>query len=338
MQAEIQSILAKANIPGQVQSIKPCVTGGNNRTYLVTTTHGALAAKQYFRDPNDSRDRLSTEFAFLRYAVDSAPGFTPAPLALDLEMGLGIYEYIDGNPIPVDDINWRHVQNAASFFIALNELEVKKKAKGLPIASEACFSISEHLKMVGGRLRMLLDQVPVVQENLCAYELIRAISAYWAKLSENILAATKSFGIDPNELIPENQRCVSPSDFGFHNAMVMADKTTRFLDFEYAGWDDPAKMSGDFFAQLAVPVPGEYFERFVNSISVAFPQPDKLIQRAILLRPAYQVKWCCIALNVFLPVNLKRRMFANPHLDEIELKRAQLAKAQFIMQSLTPLH
>ena len=48
------------------------------------------------------------------------------------------------------------------------------------------------------------------------------------------------------------------------NALLAAsDKKLRFLDFEYAGWDDPAKLIGDFFCQPAIPAPHSEFERFV---------------------------------------------------------------------------
>ena len=117
----------------------------------------------------------------------------------------------------------------------------------------------------------------------------------------------------------------------------MSDRSIRFLDFEYAGWDDPAKMAGDFFAQIAVPIPEKFFNTFIQKTMVLFPGSENLIRRAKILRPAYQVKWCCIALNVFLPHHLARRRFADENLDVAALHRAQLAKVKHLMQSLKPL-
>lgn len=335
LQDRIQVLMIRANIPGQIQSLSPCATSGNNRTYRVVTSNSVLAAKQYFRHADDSRDRLGAEFNFLRYAASSAPGIAPMPLAIDREAGLGLYEFMQGDSIPVDGATLDRVQSAASFFLALNLPAKGKQVRDLPDASEACFSISEHLDRISIRLRTLAEQVPIVLENAAAHMCIQEIIDYWTKLSKNILTTAPLLGINPYSLLSQDQRCISPSDFGFHNAMLMPDKTMRFLDFEYAGWDDPAKMVGDFFSQLAVPVPSEYFEDFVSSISVAFPDAEQLVKRASLLRPVYQVKWCCIALNIFLPVHLARRKFANPHLNVIDLKRAQLSKAQSIMRSLT---
>ena len=138
--------------------------------------------------------------------------------------------------------------------------------------------------------------------------------------------------------LTDAERCISPSDFGFHNALKRQDGSLCFLDFEYAGWDDPAKMTGDFFSQLAIPVPQKYFEYFVHAVMEPFSSKKLLIQRAHLLRSVYQIKWCCIALNIFIPDNLKRRQFANPECDVIQLKRAQLEKARHLIEKLEAVH
>ena len=42
---------------------------------------------------------------------------------------------------------------------------------------------------------------------------------------------------------------ISPSDFGFHNAL-RTNTGPVFFDFEFSGWDDPAKTIIDFFFSL----------------------------------------------------------------------------------------
>ena len=39
---------------------------------------------------------------------------------------------------------------------------------------------------------------------------------------------------------------LSPSDFGFHNAILKESGDLVFLDFEYFGRDDPVKLMADF--------------------------------------------------------------------------------------------
>ncbi|MCX7181029.1 MAG: aminoglycoside phosphotransferase family protein [Proteobacteria bacterium] len=335
--ARCAALLADADIKATVQSLVPCNAGGNNRTYRLETSAGAFAVKQYFRHEGDTRDRVAAEFGFLEYAAKAAPGMAPAPLAMDSSSGMALYEFIEGEPYKTGEITWAQVGQAAKFFTSLNTPTARRDAASLPTASEACFSITEHLNLIAARLDRLRTIDLASDEDRAAQALIEKIDTRWKTLSDEVTAASLRAGHDPTASLDSAQRCVSPSDFGFHNALAQPDGTPRFLDFEYAGWDDPAKMTGDFFAQLAVPVPADLFGRFVQETIAPFPKPDELVERARLLRPVYQVKWCCIALNVFLPVNLARRKFANPSLDENALKQAQLAKATTLFQSIATL-
>ena len=327
------AMLADARIEASIRSVVPCTAGGNNRTYRIETSIGPIALKQYFRHEGDTRDRLATEFAFLVYAAKAAPGMVPNPIAMNAANGLALYEFIEGCPYKSGNLTWEHVGRAAQFFRALNAPVARKEASALPTASEACFSITEHLDVIASRLDHLQTFEAVDDEDRTAQALIQDIHTRWRVLTEEVANACLQSGLDPNAPLEKAQQCLSPSDFGFHNALAQTDGNPRFLDFEYAGWDDPAKLTGDFFAQLAVPVPADLFERFVQEVAMSFPRPQEIVLRARLLRPVYQIKWCCIALNVFLPVNLARRKFANPALDEKALKQSQLAKATHLFQS-----
>jgi hypothetical protein len=124
---------------------------------------------------------------------------------------------------------------------------------------------------------------------------------------------------------------LSPSDFGFHNALISADGRLRFLDFEYAGWDDPARVVCDFFCQQRVPVPFDLFEAVVERIGATVIDRVAYRQRVDLLLPVYRVKWCCILLNDFLPEGGERRRFAGRKSDPVQRKVEQLEKARRVM-------
>ena len=51
------------------------------------------------------------------------------------------------------------------------------------------------------------------------------------------------------DAIDSNQCCILPGDFGFHNA-IRTTKGVKFIDFEFAGWDDPAKQHLILFFNL----------------------------------------------------------------------------------------
>lgn len=90
----------------------------------------------------------------------------------------------------------------------------------------------------------------------------------------------------------------------------------------------------DFFNQIAVPASKKDFDFFLTEISSLFDNKDELVWRSKLLFPAYQIKWCCIVLNILLPVNLQRRIFANDNINLEHLKFMQLEKAEKILINL----
>lgn len=333
LHAPIAGLLVRAGIDASPQNITPCARSGNNRIYQVETTEGIFAVKQYFRHEGDTRDRLAAEYAFLTYTKVAVPKLTPRPYACDPRSGLALYEFVEGQPFQAGEIGVAQVNAAIQFFRALNAPSLRHTAQ-LPTASEASFSIADHLTLINKRISLLLEMNPQSVVDSEALGFFRRLDERWQQLSEKICADVSSANLSVEATLATEQRCISPSDFGFHNALVESNGNIRFLDFEYAGWDDPAKTVGDFFAQLAVPVPPEYYEHFVAECMDMFPESEFLVHRANLLRPVYQIKWCCIALNVFVQVHLARRKFANPGLDEIALKQSQLAKAKTIFQSI----
>jgi len=332
-------LLTQAGFPASIIAMHPCTRGGNNRTFRVETPTQTFALKEYFRQEGDKRDRLTSEYTFLTYANQAAPGMTPRPYAKDDTTGLALYEFINGDPLQTAKITKGDVIQAANFFRALNNPEMRCLATELPQASEACFALDEHLTLIANRIAGLQKITPEHPEDKQAQDKIANLSRRWDAILQQIKLTAQQENIDITETLSNENRCLSPSDFGFHNALKTPDGSIRFLDFEYAGWDDPAKMVGDFFSQLAVPVPAIYFDEFTQLVMQPFPSASLLQKRAQLLRKVYEVKWCCIALNIFIPVNLARRKFANPTLDVADLKKAQLSKVESLMQRLeAPYH
>lgn len=312
--------------------LEPCATGGNNRVFRVTLDGRTLAVKQYFRHPSDPRDRLHSEDAFLRYAAGAGISCVPRRIAADAHLGLGIYEYVEGTKPDGAAITSARVAEAAAFFLQLNNPAHRAAAQALPAASEACFSIAEHFTLVDGRIARLSGIPAGANAERAAHDLVRELAAAWDEVKRLITRETggRSEALDA----PVAERCVSPSDFGFHNALVRASGALCFLDFEYAGWDDPAKMVGDFFSHPAVPVGREHFERFVGTTMGFSKHAAALEARARLLLPVFQIKWCCIILNEFIPDYARRRRFADPGADDGARKQLQIEKARRLLSSI----
>ena len=279
-------------------TLEPLPGGANNRVFRVRFPEKSALLKAYFQHPDDKRDRLHAEFSFTRFAWAAGLRCVPEPLACDATNHLGLYEFIEGQPVreATKDV----VQEAITFFRELNRH--RAAATDLPVASEACFSVAEHLATVERRVNALAG----VEDAAAAAFVRDELLPCWRAIARKIPADTTPV-----------ERCVSPSDFGFHNALREASGRLWFIDFEYAGWDDPAKMICDFFCQPAVPVSREFLPMFEPS------------ERAVRLLPVYRVKWCCIMLNDFLPVGGQRRRYAGR-----EDRARQLKKARWALKSL----
>lgn len=331
----ITNVAALLGLSGGAASgirLEPCATGGNNRVFRVTFGGRTLALKQYFRHPSDPRDRLQSEDAFLRYAAEAGIPCVPQRIAADAQLGLGIYEFVEGTKLEGAAITAARVAEAAAFFLQLNDPEHRVAAQALPAASEACFSIAEHFALVDRRIAHLSGIPAHADAERAAGELVRELAAEWDAAKRHIAHVAGDWGEALDA--PVAERCVSPSDFGFHNVLVRASGALCFLDFEYAGWDDPAKMVGDFFSHPAVPVGREHFDGFVRATMGYSRRAAVLEARARLLLPVFQTKWCCIILNEFVPEFARRRRFADPAADPSVRKRIQLEKARLLLASM----
>ena len=297
--------------------------GGNNRVYRVDSATAPVVLKVYFRDAADSRDRLRADYGFSAFAWSTGARALPQPLASDTAAGMAVYEFVAGGKLAAGEVTAAHVAEAAAFFGGVNEHRGEPRAAELPEASEACFSIAAHVACVDRRVARLagIDLAsPLGRE---AAELVGSrIAPAWRRVREAVLSAA---GTAADEPLAVADRCLSPSDFGFHNAIRAADGRLRFLDFEYAGHDDPAKMACDFFCQPAVPVPREHLPVFVAAVAGLWATPSAFRRRVELLLPVYELKWCCIMLNEFLPDD-GRRTFAGAVVDRGARRAAQLAK------------
>lgn len=315
-----------------VDSLERVRVGGNNKSWLATLGDHQYFVKQYFTSPEDPRDRLKNEYQFLGYAHEIVPKNVAAPVAISELDRVAVYERLHGSPILSKDVNEDLLAEAARFFLALNNEARFVKAAHLGLASEASFSITGHVNVVDERLK-IIDKAIGADSDKMAKVLINEIKALWKVERQSILSKLQCKDGAYVDSLPKSDWCVSPSDFGFHNALITSDGI-KFVDFEYAGWDDPAKMAGDFFSQLSVPVDPLYFDQFCDEAFGCFKNPDAIKARARLLLVLYRFKWCCIALNVFIPTNLKRRIFADPDLNAEELKTTQLNKARMIIVEL----
>jgi hypothetical protein len=336
MARSLAALTASAGL-GDVQAVKPLVGGANNRVFRVEAGGGVALLKAYFRHPDDPRDRQGTEFAFARYAWAVGVRSIPRPLACDAAMGLGLFEFVPGRRLETGEVDGAAVDQALAFFRDLNRDNAHPDAKKLPLASEACFSLAEHLACIDRRVRLLaaLPAGAGIDEEARAFVREHLVPA-WRDVAGAVQSHARAHSLALDEPLGLADRCLSPSDFGYHNALLAPDGRLRFVDFEYAGWDDPAKLICDFFCQPAIPAPPEAYDHFARTVAALLPRSELHRLRAAWLLPAYRIKWGCIVLNDFLPVGGRRRQFAGTAAEQQERKVRQLGKARQALAAFHP--
>jgi hypothetical protein len=305
--------------------------GGNNRSYVVQAAGDSFFVKQYFRHPADNRDRLGTEFGFLSLLREHGVSCVPTPIARDEATGSAVYSLLQGMPMQEEQINASHVGECLEFICKLQELRQEGKPPMLPRAAEGCFSVQDHIDICDRRLTRLasLEDKGGVHGEASAFVRSVLLPA-WRDLKEGILTAYDQSGLELRKPLPRKGLCISPSDFGFHNALTAPNGRLQFIDFEYAGLDDPVKLLCDFFHQPKIPVDSSHLTDFSRQFCQRFLEPNETLRRMKLLFPLHGLKWCCIMLNVFLEEGFARRSFASDRIGRDRLEsQLLLARKKF---------
>ncbi len=330
LRAGAQTLLIEAGFTDHFRA-RPLNGGANNRVFHLQGTDSDLLLKMYFRSAADARARPSTEFNFCRVVWDQGVRAVPRPLACTPEARVALYEYIPGRLLRSEEIDVDAVGEALDFYDAINQDLPTTAARALPRASEACFSIGDHLECVGGRVARLTGVEASSEVDARARSFIgRALVPAWEQIRRR---TEDEAGAGLRTRIPESDERLSPSDFGFHNAIRTADGSLRFIDFEYAGWDDPARMVCDFFCQPALPIPSDYFDWVARRVTSDLSEPKTHLRNTQLLFPVYQIKWCSILLNDFIKSGSDRRTFSTGGSADTR-KETQLEKARLKLDTL----
>lgn len=313
--------------------------GGNSKVYRISCENGGMyTAKCYFQCTTDGRNRMAVEFSTLRLLWENGVRVVPRPIVADEEMQVAIYEYIDGDAIPSDEVTGEDIDKVASFLRELKKMTAAEGSEQFNPASEACFSVQGIVDNISGRLCRL---TALTEDGAGSRELRDFLENAFTPALETFTERAKSMmgnAAFASEL-PSELRTFSPSDCGFHNAVRRKNGDIVFLDFEYFGWDDPAKMISDFLLHPAMDIAGSLKERFTEAMLGCFMSDSELKGRFAAVYPLFGLKWCLILLNEFIPENLQRRMFATGSTSEAsEIRMCQLVKARGMLQRVMVEH
>jgi hypothetical protein len=290
-------------LEASVDSLIPLHGGINNQVFSCSV--GAKSSKRFVIKGYAARgltDRMLAEIQFLRYAQKVAPSYVPKLLAEDEQYRCVVLEYLDGQPYPVSQSpSEQDVMHAGRFFRLLNADQLLAKKYIKQSAVEGFLRVTEHLENVFVRLNQLnIEHLPI-EFKAQANVLVQNIFQEFEVLADQTKALIDKGQIQ--DAINSEDCCVSPSDFGFHNAF-RSPIGVKFFDFEFAGWDDPAKAALDFMLQPRVPAKPSLAGLFFQSM-IPF-SGEQLWSRSAILGPILRLKWLCIMLSVLRPDRLRQ--------------------------------
>lgn len=321
--------------------------GRNSRVYRVRTAGGGVyAGKHYHLHTDDPRDRLGAEWRALSLlaAQPRLAPFVARPVASAPQQGLALYSFLSGVQASTTPATEADMDACLEFLDGLRLLSGQlgaAAAAGLPAASEACFSPVT----LTANLRARLEALAAVPKDACLGEELSAfLSGELIPFMDESQAKARQAMPDEGAELPQARRTLSPSDFGLHNAL-RGEAGLSFVDFEYFGWDDPAKTLCDFLLHPAMNLPQNLCNRFARGFLDRFARgaggDPGLPKRATAVYPLYAIKWCFILLNEFLRGAEARRVFAaNADCgDDAHARRqTQLAKARAMLNKARTTH
>lgn len=305
-----------AGLAGEPLSVlRALPVGGNNRLYRVEGRSRSYALKRYPQERDDARARYEREFGGLSFLWQQGERRIPEPLGLDPESAVGLYGWVEGERPATPGM--ADVDALADFARDLDELARRPGAAHLPSAREAVLARAELEAQLAERLARL-ERESAREPGLAA-------------LLADIAGEIRKRSGGPSARLTPAEQTLSPSDFGFHNALQRLDRLV-FVDFEYFGWDDPVKLTADVLwhpgMALDAPLRRKFFARATDSYDV---------HRSFRVRfehdaPLYGLRWALIVLNVFLPEAWGRRIAAGVAGAIDVLRPAQLAKAAALVE------
>ena len=223
--AGISALLARNDI-GDLVAAELLAGGKNNKVIRLTPASGpARVLKVFFRSASDTRDRLAHEYSFASFAWKQGLRALPEPIDAEPEHQCALFEFVNGGKPPYPP-TVEMMSEAMAFIHGLNRDRSGADALALKRGSEACFSLAEHLTVVEGRIaRLRAAGLDADARRWIEAELL----PLWGKIKGTVLAAAAATGSNLAEPLAKAERIVSPSDFGFHNAIARDRKRLSLL-------------------------------------------------------------------------------------------------------------
>ena len=309
---------------GPVYDIEKIEGRGNSRIYKVSIDEkNSLVLKEYPDLLIDPRTRLITEVNALKLVEDLHK--TPKVIAFDKLQNIALYEWIEGENLSKIEDNY--IIQALDFIESLQNLRGKNS---WCLASEACLNAKQLFTQINYRFDRLSKVKNKDLHDFLVFTFKPLFSKVWASSERN----WPSDNLEKN--LPKSMQVFSPSDFGFHNAILKDDGELKFIDFEYFGRDDPVKLVADFIWHPGMELNTLQKIKWLKRAISIFDKDPEFYSRFNAAWPLYGLRWTLILLNEFLQDGWHKRTYANDNLRRRHKNKLanQLIKAKDICEQI----
>ena len=327
-------------IKQEIEHIEKIYGGGNSEVFLaIDSKNDSYCIKKYPSVYSQNHySRLDREWLALTYLQGLGIKTLPTPITKDEKLNIGVYNWIEGENFSCRGLTENDIKKAVDFLVQINLAKDELLAKDLPDAREAYFSVISIKDNIFNRIDTLVNS-----ENFSSHHkdmksfLINDLNPFFDRVYKQAIDGYQSIGIKETDELDMASRILSPSDFGFHNAIKKVG-AIYWIDFEYFGWDDPAKTIADFILHPAMQISLENQKLFVTSMLDRFKFSNNLPERLDLLIPVFGIKWCVIILNEFLHDGINRRKLAHGLKKATKIQKSQLKKAKSLLSFLLEIY
>lgn len=285
------------------------MAGQNNRLFLVDTETDKYLLKVYLKD---KRNRLNREFGAFKFLRDNGIQNVPRAILKNEELNYGIYSYETGTVISSTAAGIPELDLLLNFILDLKKFQYGEVSVKFDPAVMACLSLQDYLNNIQFRFDKFQKYIstpnlhPSVNEFINTVDVIHFVDNEFKRL-ENIVS---NF---PVKELTQKEMMLNPVDFGFHNALRKPDNSICFVDFEYFGWDDPARLVADFVHHdMQSDLPNNYKEYFIDQYVERSGLSEGQTIRLHLVRELIALEWLTVYLYGMTPEKIATRIHANP--------------------------
>lgn len=272
-----------------IQSIQRVKSSGrNSKIFKVIINKSKLCLKFYPDIVFDKRKRLQIEQSHLNLLKKNKINYIPKVLYSNRNLNCIAFNWIEKNKIYISK---KDVLNKYVNFIKILKNKSQKINKFAYNASDCCFNGIDIIDQL--RTRFIKISKINNQNRTVLFFLKKNILN---TINIEIKKSKANFSQYFNKNYKIKNAIFSPSDFGFHN-IINSHNGINFIDFEYSGLDDPAKLLCDFIIRpnnkLTIYLKKYWFKKTLNLF-----EDDKSIKiRLINVINLYALCWVLIILN-----------------------------------------